>query len=138
MMDFITIPLVVGMITLGIYRLFELFVKKKERLLLIEKLNVQPQEELFPNPISLGFNSHLPKGALKAGCLLLGLGLGLLVGFLITYNMIPDYLTNGKTNWHLRQMVGIIYGASVFIFGGLSLLLAFIIEIKLSKSNDNK
>ena len=31
MMDFITIPLVVGTITLGIYKLFELFVCKKEQ-----------------------------------------------------------------------------------------------------------
>ena len=38
MMDFITIPLVVGTITLGIYKLFELFVCKKERITMIEKL----------------------------------------------------------------------------------------------------
>ena len=38
MMDFITIPLVVGTITLGIYKLFELFVCKKERIAMIEKL----------------------------------------------------------------------------------------------------
>ena len=36
MMDFITIPLVVGTITLGIYKLFELFVCKKERIAMIE------------------------------------------------------------------------------------------------------
>ena len=38
MMDFITIPLVVGTITLGIYKLFELFVCRKERIAMIEKL----------------------------------------------------------------------------------------------------
>ena len=32
MLDFIIPPLIVGFITLGIYKLFELFVCKKERL----------------------------------------------------------------------------------------------------------
>ena len=33
MMDFIAIPTVIGIITLGIYKLFELFACRKERLL---------------------------------------------------------------------------------------------------------
>ena len=37
MMDFITAPLVVGFICLGIYALFELFVRRKERLLLADE-----------------------------------------------------------------------------------------------------
>ena len=38
MMDFIMVPTIMAIITLGIYKLFELFVCKKERLLLIEKM----------------------------------------------------------------------------------------------------
>ena len=37
MMDFILIPTIIGIITYGIYKLFELFVRKKERLNIIEK-----------------------------------------------------------------------------------------------------
>ena len=37
-MGYITGWIVVGIITLGIYKLFELFVGKKERLTMIEKL----------------------------------------------------------------------------------------------------
>ena len=37
MMDFIMVPTIMAIITLGIYKLFELFVCKKERLMLIEK-----------------------------------------------------------------------------------------------------
>mgnify|MGYP000502172067 FL=1 len=37
-MDFITAPLIVGIITLGIYKLFELFACRRERITLIEKL----------------------------------------------------------------------------------------------------
>ena len=38
-MVFITVPLVVGFVCLGIYSLFELFVRRKERLLIIEKIS---------------------------------------------------------------------------------------------------
>ena len=43
-MDFITIPLVVGIITLGIYKLFELFACRRERITLIEKLGEKMSE----------------------------------------------------------------------------------------------
>ena len=36
MMDFIMVPAVMTIITLGVYKLFELFVCKKERIMLIE------------------------------------------------------------------------------------------------------
>ena len=39
MMDFIMVPLIFGIVTYGIYSLFELFVHKKERLMIIEKLS---------------------------------------------------------------------------------------------------
>ena len=38
MMDFISVPLVVGIVCAGIYGLFELFVRKRERLAIIEKI----------------------------------------------------------------------------------------------------
>ena len=38
MMDFIMVPTIMAIITLGIYKLFEVFVCKKERLMLIEKM----------------------------------------------------------------------------------------------------
>ena len=38
MMEFIMIPLVVGICVAGTYGLFELFARRKERLLMIEKL----------------------------------------------------------------------------------------------------
>ena len=45
-MSYITGWIVVGIITLGIYKLFELFVGKKERLTMIEKLGDKLQEIL--------------------------------------------------------------------------------------------
>ena len=84
-MDFITAPLIVGIITLGIYKLFELFACRRERITLIEKLG----EKMSQTDLELNGKICLPDfnrpqlsfGALKGGCLLLGVGLGLLVGF---------------------------------------------------------
>ena len=48
-MDFITIPLTFGIVTYGIYKLFELFVCKKERLIILEK---SPPFLGLPHPLS--------------------------------------------------------------------------------------
>ena len=83
MMDFITAPLVVGFICLGIYALFELFVRRKERLLIIEKISERMDIADLGKRLSLPSYS-LPRfsfSSLKTGCLLMGIGLGILVGF---------------------------------------------------------
>lgn len=49
-MGYITGWIVVGIITLGIYKLFELFVGKKERLTMIEKLG----DKLDPSMLGTG------------------------------------------------------------------------------------
>ncbi len=139
MLDFITVPLVMGIITTGIYRLFELYARRKERIMLIERMTdcaglppVQPpafmgnlQPSLFGQP---SFS------ALKLGLLLLGLGLGLLVGFSICYNVIPDFVSGP---WNYRSVGSIIYGASVLLFGGLGLVLAFVLELRLTKKEEH-
>ncbi len=139
-MDFITVPLVVGIVTLGIYKLFELFVRKKERLSIIEKIGEKFDASMIENKFS--FPSKIFKnfsfGALKAGCLLMGVGLGLLVGFLICISVIRGYNLGNDMNWGVRDTAGIVYGASVLIFGGLGLITAFIIEIKYSKKDEGE
>ena len=68
MMDFITIPLVVGTITLGIYKLFELFVCKKERITMIEKLADRVNTGEINSNLSLNLNysrSRFTFGSLK-------------------------------------------------------------------------
>ena len=104
MMDFITIPLVVGIICAGIYGLFELFVRKKERLAIIEKISNNLDASAFEGKLGLpNYMSRVSFSALKVGCLLAGIGLGLMIG------------------------------ASVLLFGGIGLIVAFIIELKLNK-----
>ena len=127
MMDFIMVPAVVGIITLGIYKLFELFVRKKERLIIIDKIG----DKLTPDILSgqIDFSTNIPKfssSALKFGCLFMGLGIGLLVAFAVHYNF-ADFVENA---YYLRSAV---YGSCVLLFGGLGLLIAFIVELKVSK-----
>jgi len=132
MLEFISIPLVVGIVTLGIYKLFELYARRKERLAIIEKMG-----DKF-DPSMLGISSNLFErslpvsrfGTLKIACLLLGIGLGLMVGYFITINTV-NYNTD---SWQYRNQEEVIYGASVMLFGGLGLLISFLIEIKNRKA----
>ncbi len=131
-MDFITIPLVVGMVTLGIYKLFELFVCRKERLTMIEKIGSTFDASMIQNKFSFPEKKLPVFGTLKIACLLLGVGLGLLTGFTLT-ELLGLNQPGINDDWHMRNTIGIIYGASVLLFGGLGLLIAFILEMKYSK-----
>ena len=124
MMDFIMVPTIMAIITLGIYKLFELFVCKKERLMLIEKMGDKYVPDVACMPKLYGNFSF---SALKLGCLLVGMGLGLLIGFVICTSAIPGYLDKD------RETVSLVYGACVLSFGGIGLITAFIAELKLSK-----
>ena len=129
MMTFIEVPTVVGIIVLGIYKLFELFVRRKERLTIIEKVG----DKLTPDILNgkIDFTANIPNisfSALKFGCLLVGLGLGLLVAFAIHYNFsgfIEDAFYKRDT----------VYGSCVLLFGGIGLLVAFLIELKINRKN---
>ncbi len=139
MMDFIIAPLVVGISVLGVYKLFELFVGKRERLAIIEKLGEKISAADLNGKFTLPNygGTQFSFGALKGGCLMLGIGLGLLIGFLISYQMLPDY--GVREDWQVEKVAGIIYGACTLLFGGLGLLTAFIIEMKLNKKEkENK
>ena len=135
MLDFIMVPTVMAIICAGIYGLFELFVRRNERMAIIEKIGDKLDASAFEG--KLGLPSYTKKysfSSLKAGLLLAGIGLGLLVGFLININALP-YNQFGN-DWNMREVSGIVYRASVLFFGGLGLILSFIIEISMSKKKD--
>ena len=135
MMDFIMVPTVCGIFVLGFYKLFELFVCKKERLLIIEKMCEKFSSEMLENKIKLPSVGNLSFSALKFGCLLTGLGLGLLVAYLICTTTLEGYaeMSSERFNWNLRETISVIYGACVLLFGGIGLLTAFLVELKISK-----
>lgn len=133
-MDFIFIPLVVGIITLGIYKLFELFVRRKERLIIVEKIGdkIDPSFLNDSLPLATPIQPKLSFGSIRAACLLIGIGLGLIVGYGIASDSFANVGQDGFS-YETRQMVSVIFGASVLLFSGLGLLVAFFVEIKLGK-----
>lgn len=142
MMDFITAPLVTGIVFLGIYKLFELFVRRRERMTIIEKMGDKFTPDMMGNP----FMSGQPKASsasfttLRVACLLVGMGLGLLVGFFVSQYAIiginDAMLTPNnygyKNVWNFTDLV---IGASTLLFGGLGLLIAYLIELRQEKNN---
>ena len=127
------VPLIVGIVCAGIYGLFELFVRKKERLAIIEKIGDKLEPSAFDAKIVLPrLSTNFSFSSLKAGCLLAGIGLGLLVGFIISVSLTDFNLDN----WGRRELISTVYGASVLLFGGIGLIVAFIIELKLSKEKN--
>lgn len=133
-MDFIIIPLVTAIVTLGIYKFFELLICRRERREIIGKL--EPGSLIdYLKLVPMGLRTcttmriapetapGIPAGALKIGSLLLGLGAGLLFGFMLTrVTEIQSYETRS-----------IVYGGSVLAFGGLGLIVSFIAERTLSR-----
>ena len=132
MMDFIFIPSIVGIITYGVYKLFELFARRKERMLMIEKYYNNMDIESKPS-FSLDIKSSNTFGVLKVACMLIGVGLGLLSGFIINTTVNANI---SVANYRVSEMIAVVYGASVFLFGGIGLLTAFIIEMKYSKKKE--
>ena len=128
-MNFIMVPLVTGIVTLGIYKFFELLICRRERREIIGKLepgSLIDYLKLVPGATIRTASETapgIPAGALKAGCLLLGLGAGLLFGFMLTrITEIQSYDTRR-----------VVYGGSVLVFGGLGLIVSFIVERVLSR-----
>lgn len=109
-----------------IYKLFELFVGRKERMMMIEKM----RDGLAPEDLGKGLvcRPAYSFGGLRFGCLLLGLGLGLLIGYAIVCLTNPE----GR-GYMISETISIIYGASVLLGGGLGLVVSYIVEINQAK-----
>lgn len=134
MMDFIMVPTIMAIITLGIYKLFELFVCKKERLTIIEKFGDKLTPDMLEHKFSFSSLNNISFSALKIGSLLAGMGLGLLIGYIVCATSIPTYVTNLGDRWEINKLASVVYGACVLLCGGVGLIIAFIVEIKLSKN----
>lgn len=116
---------IVGILWIVIYKIFELFVGRRERIMVIDKLTPEGlKEKLLHNNMNLIGGSY---SVLRLGCLAIGVGLGLLLGFFLEVSM-----RSGQARVYIDDMdtlVSIIYGASVLLCGGIGLLAAWIVEI---------
>jgi len=129
-MDFITAPAIVGLICYFTYMVFELFGRRKERLILIEKMG-QNLTPIDSSVLNSSFSSLLPPfprksfTGMRIGCLLFGLGAGMLAGLFLNL-----YTQGMYQNFHRIDFYSIAYAAPMFIFGGLGLIISYIIEKK--------
>ena len=130
-MDWIMIPLNFAIVFGCIYKVVELFVHKRERLMLISKITELKNIDF--KGISL-YSSGNKYTALRIGWLLLGIGFGFLLGFCI--NMMAtygDYSFRADEDFVYRysnRVGGIVYVASVCICGGIGLLMSYRAERK--------
>lgn len=136
-MDWIMVPLNFLIVFGTIYKLAELFVRKRERLMLINKLTEISNVDF--KGISL-YSSGNKFTALRIGWLMLGVGTGFLAGFLI--NMMATY---GKYAYDFNDVwpfhdhvAGVVYIACICIFGGIGLLMAYKAEHKAEHPEEKK
>jgi hypothetical protein len=136
-MDWITAPLVCAIIFGCIYKVVELFVRKRERLILINKITEISNTDF--KGINL-YNSGNKFTGLRIGWLLLGVGCGFLFGFLI--NMMAtygQYATEYSNAWSYHHYVGgIVYVACICICGGIGLLLSYRAERNAEQPKEKK
>jgi hypothetical protein len=137
---------IVGITTLCIYRLFELFVRKKERLAIIEKLEERMAsgeiKETLKFPIFGKIDYSYSSWALKISLLMIGVGLGAIIAFFIQYQLVGDLLLqNNSDTWEIRRNLHgfqeVIYLSCIAVFGGVGLLAAYLIELK-QRAKDGK
>jgi len=126
---------IVGFVVLGIYKLFELFAKRKERILMIEKLaslaeNKEGNESRLKISLPFVANGDTDFGfwPLRISLLLIGIGAGFLLAFFIRFQY-PDM------SWDLISFANT---AGILFFGGIGLLAAYFIEQRKRAQKEEK
>lgn len=128
--------LVVLIIFGTIYKVFELFVCRQERMKLIDKIteigsvNINGLVDRMKWPTRRPAKGMWP---LRFGLLAVGIGLGFLVALIILgLATNQGYYTDKRSyNWELPE---IIYTSCLCIFGGIGLVTSYLIERKERKS----
>mgnify|MGYP000000196661 FL=1 len=124
---------VVGIVFYFTYKMIELPSRRREREMMIERMG--RTSGTVPNLLS----TDLPKrsfSGLRLGCLLIGVGLGLLVGLIINTALAHGGYSMNK--WSEEQLFEVAYGAPVLIFGGLGLLCSYLLERRLSTDDKQR
>lgn len=133
MFEYLSVVAILGIVILGFYRVIELFVRRKERMMIIEKMQGAADSDMFKNQLNLPFigKSRNSNWTLRASLLLIGLGVGFIVGLLLQFSLGYQLVTNVEAfRMSPNDMLSIIYLASTILFGGIGLLIAYLIERK--------
>ena len=116
-----------------IYKIIEVLTHRKERIIIADKLEQMSNlnDSNLPDRLNQFFSERKKYTSLRAGSVLLGMGLGFLVGFIIQYCCFGlDY------NYVHGQLISVIHMGSILIFGGAALLGSFVIERTMDKNNN--
>ena len=128
----LTQVLICGTIFLALYKVIELFVRRRERLMLIEK--IEKLDSASVDQLRQGLdrpNNSSAYWPLRIGATLVGLGFGIGLSLLA----IRFYPMTDVRQWQIfsyLQSFGLLMGA------GLGLLTAFIVERKLKQKKESK
>ena len=130
-MDFLVVPLNMLIVFGTIYKLFDLFVRKQERLLVINKITEISKVDLRNIDIRMGSKSNW---AIRIWALMIGVGLGLFIGFFFNGMFTNGHYWRGEDFRGYWPLAELVYGSCVCFFGGIALLIAYAVE----RSNQKK
>jgi hypothetical protein len=127
---------VTGIVFFFVYKIVELLVRQKERRLMVEKMTEISPEMLQQNINSMKSvqNDSLMGrkfSTLRWGALLLGVGFGWLLGWIL-YLSQTDYV-NTLGNWDKDHFQSSIMISTTAFCAGIALIVVYIIERKASK-----
>ncbi|MDR1883302.1 MAG: hypothetical protein LBR26_11065 [Prevotella sp.] len=136
-MEKIMIVCVVGIITYGVYRLFELYARRRERIAMIEKLSSGIDPEVLKVPLHTPKYKDISTGswAIRIGLLLIGIGSGVVIATIMDLSLMNEYQNNNKFYYELRNVAEVLYPACAAVFGGIGLVIAYVIEQKNEKES---
>jgi hypothetical protein len=125
--------LIIGFLVLGTYKIFELFVKRRERLAIIEKItSLANLESAGPIrlPNILYEKQDFGSWPLRISLLLAGIGLGCMCAFFLEM-----YYGFESIKGNMRDMLEI---SSITLFSGFGLFIAFMIELNQKNKQQNR
>ncbi len=135
-MDWITAPFITLVIFSTLYKIIELYARRRERVMIIEKITEMSKVKLSSLDLSMGKSRFT---SLRGGCLMLGVGLGLFFGYWILMGSSGGkyiFGTYDEMRYFRYEIVGIVYFACTAFFGGLGLVISYIIESIMNKKNE--
>ena len=131
-MDFTAI-IIVPTIMYFSYKLFETLIRRKERIMMIEKLDFSNPHAL-PSAEALNILDYMPNKrftGLRNGLLISGVGIGLIVAWVLAITLLP--MNGNIPSYSDIQSFAVIHLASPALFGGLGLIISYLIEQKARK-----
>ena len=117
------------------YKIFDLFVRRKERIAMIEKLSEGFNFHGLGDKMSLPFFRTESSGSwtIRIGLLLVGVGLGVTIASIVDMVAVPPPALESNQYHDFRDDISVLYLACASIFGGIGLVLAYFIERRNTK-----